>query len=316
MNLILHIGIEKTGTTSIQNALHANGEILGNAGYYLPLSIGGRNPRDIATYAMRHGREDDVFTKGAPSKAEKGSIDQEIRGRFNREMDSLPSAVHTVLISCEQLHSRLFYLDEVEKLRELLADRFTSVKVVVYLRPQAALAASLYTTALWYKTTLSFEVFMENHQQKNPKYYNFMDLLDRWEAVFGAENMVVRRFARSEFPEGNVVHDFIEYGLQRPELIGDFEEAPLRNESLSVAGQQLLRLYNSVSILKESSRTSLRIRRVVRHALIRWFSGSGQKPSEHHIQRYEEAYSEGNERVRKRYFPSLTHLFDVYNNEP
>lgn len=71
MDLIIHIGTEKTGTTSIQNGLHANRDALTQAGIYLPVSLGGHNPRQLATYAMKDGRPDDVFPNGPPSRSEK-----------------------------------------------------------------------------------------------------------------------------------------------------------------------------------------------------------------------------------------------------
>lgn len=297
MDLIIHIGIEKTGTTSIQNALHANRDALIQAGIYLPVSLGGRNPRQLATYAMRHGRADDVFPAGPPSRVDKERIDQKIYDRFVDEMDNIPECVHTVLISCEQFHSRLIHGDEVKKLRELFGMLFTNIRVVAYLRPQVALAASLYTTALWYRSVLTFEEFMYKHQEDNPSYYDFQKMLECWSGFFGAESMTVRRFIRSEFPEGDVVKDFIQHGMLRPDLINDFSTVVSRNESLSLAGQKLLRSYNRIASRLGSGTVGRYFKYLIKQVLVRGFSGRGRMPTEEHVQYFEEIYGSGNSEV-------------------
>lgn len=310
MDLIIHIGTEKTGTTSIQNGLHANRDALTQAGIYLPVSLGGHNPRQLATYAMKDGRPDDVFPNGPPSRSEKKVLDQEIYSRFIDEIDHLPETIHTVIISCEQFHSRLIYKEEVLKLRELFEGRFSNIRVVVYLRPQAALAASLYTTALWYRSILTFDEFIYKHQQKNPKYYDYQEMLERWASVFGFENMTVRRFIRSEFPEGDVVKDFIQHGMLRPDLTHGFSSVVSSNESLSVIGQKLLRYYNCVSRFFGTGVIEGYFKCLVKNVLVRGFSGRGKTPVEEHIQYFEELYATGNVEVAKSYFSLKNSLFD------
>lgn len=63
--LILHIGTEKTGTTSIQKFLNLNKDELLNEGIFYPMGTCGTdnypNHRKLATACFNLGHEDDSF---------------------------------------------------------------------------------------------------------------------------------------------------------------------------------------------------------------------------------------------------------------
>ena len=58
MKAIIHIGTEKTGTTTIQEFLHLNRSKLANQGVAYLQSPGLRNNRKLVTYCMKNNKVD------------------------------------------------------------------------------------------------------------------------------------------------------------------------------------------------------------------------------------------------------------------
>ena len=70
MNLALHIGTEKTGTTLLQEWLYHNLDALGSQGYFLSTKIGKPCNRDIVAY-FRSAPDDFWNQPRFQSKADK-----------------------------------------------------------------------------------------------------------------------------------------------------------------------------------------------------------------------------------------------------
>lgn len=225
--LVIHIGTEKTGTTSLQHFFYLNEPALATAGVALLHTVDEPNNRKVATYAfMRHMHEAydlDVVRLGGPQWREK------LRADVRNEIEHLPAHIHTVLLTSEHLHSRLHSRDEVSRVAEMFKGLFDRIEVLVYLRRQDKLAASLYSTALrggWTQES----PFPSNVDARN-RYYNYQELLERWASVFGAESLRVRRFEPSRLVRGSLYSDFLTAtGLA--ELDGSLSLPPNLNESL------------------------------------------------------------------------------------
>ena len=61
LKAIVHIGTEKTGTTSIQRYLYLNRKKLKNSGFHFIQSAGNTNNRAIPAYCISDDRNDDFF---------------------------------------------------------------------------------------------------------------------------------------------------------------------------------------------------------------------------------------------------------------
>jgi hypothetical protein len=121
VDLLLHIGTEKTGTTSLQAWLNANSDAHRVRGVWYSESFG--RPNNIA--AAGHARGDCDVT---------AALDEEL------------SRAHGLfVVSCEHCHSRLGD-DHVARLRDFLAPRFDTIEVLCFLRPQADMFASRLST--------------------------------------------------------------------------------------------------------------------------------------------------------------------------
>jgi hypothetical protein len=106
MKCVVHIGIEKTGTTAIQRALSQNRGTLISEGIALGWSEEMYSSRFLVA---RFRREPDDYwdEKGWKTESDRLEGSKLEIDRFNQELDSLPSIVSTVIVSCEHFHSRL-----------------------------------------------------------------------------------------------------------------------------------------------------------------------------------------------------------------
>ncbi len=108
MNLIVHIGTPKTGTTTIQKMLFDNKQILKSKGLHFLQCAGPKNNRALPAYCSNDDKSDDFFRdQKILSRDEKTRFRDELRSGFYKELSSLGDGTHTVLTSSEQFSSRM-----------------------------------------------------------------------------------------------------------------------------------------------------------------------------------------------------------------
>lgn len=309
MKLILHIGTEKTGTTSIQKYLSVNRELFLQNGYYVPLNMGHDNHRKIPSYCMRKQRFDNFHKdNGIFTIEDKLLFKDEINNDVRNEFSNLPNHIHTVIISSEHLHSRLKYQDEVNSVKELLSPYFDEFQIIVYLRKQIDMATSLYSTAIkGGSTETNVNQFINNMCRVNNHYCNFYTFLSMWENTFGNESMMVCLFDRKSFYDKDLLKDFthrisanlldtIQNNLELPEKV---------NESLRVFGQDALCILNSNKD-KMSKQQYIQMRRTI----VEECSGKGKLPDYETAESVMMNFLESNRKVQEKYFPNRRFLFD------
>lgn len=241
MRAIIHIGTEKTGTSTIQNFLNQNRDLLPTQKAAFLRSPGLRNNRKLVTYCMDIDNVDDhVVNLDIRSEAKRKTWQEEFKLEFTQELKALDPSISTVIISSEQFQSRLTSKTEVENLLRLLAPHFDEIKILVYLRRQDQVAVSLYST--WCRVGGSHKTILDQSISANDPYYNYYDLIERWGTVFGIENMIIRVFDRNLFVGGDLLRDFFDAtDLQDSE---DFVTPENTNEKLSAQLQNVLILFN------------------------------------------------------------------------
>lgn len=291
MELKLHIGTEKTGTTTFQAFLNENRDELLNSGYLVPRSIGVGNNRALVSCAMGNSNFDDYHSANQIFNLEqKKSHDKNIIELLKSEVAAC-SNVHTVIISSEHFHSRLVEIDEIETLYGILKELFTSIKVYVYLRPQIEVATSLYSTVLRAGSKLKFTDFIQSNLRIDNRYYRYDILLNEWGTVFGDENIYPRIFSRSSFVNGDLIDDFIQQlGLSH---IRQLKRVSNANESLNLMGQEF---YRASNISHESTA------RKPYHLLEGYFTGKGAMPSKELAESLQIAFEEYNQSLFSKWF--------------
>lgn len=238
MRAILHIGIEKTGTTSIQSFLAMNRDVLKSQSILFPVSPGNENHMLLAGYAANDEKRDDIRMRNKiATQDDLVGFRQKFASKFADEVRG--SACDTVVLSGEHCSSRLVTREEVERLRSLFDGVFEDARIIVYLRRQDEFLLSTYSTQVRCGETrrLSLPAI-----EKRRDRYDFAKLLDLWSGVFGREAVTVRIFSRTSLVDGSVVSDFIQSAGLPADL--PYQMPTEKNQSLDTEALELLRLIN------------------------------------------------------------------------
>jgi hypothetical protein len=298
---ILHIGGEKTGTTTLQHFMAANRDRLAARGVAYPRFCGATNHVGLAAYAMDDDRTDPLRAPFAPGgAAEAPAMRARMRDAAARELKDGRDAV----FSNEHCHSRLTRPAEIARLRDFLREWFDEVRVQVYVRRQDRLAVSLYTTHLRSGGTLS-EILPRTDGAD--LFFNHDASIRQWEDAFGPGAVRVRIFDRAELAGGSVVEDF----LEQNDLGTTASYAPVRNEneSMTAAAQCFLRLANPM-VAEAAGGDADVMRGELGGQLSRVCPGAGAQPSREDARRFLAMYAASNEALRRRRFPLRDTLFD------
>jgi hypothetical protein len=233
----LHIGTEKTGTTSIQNFLSRNRSQLSVQGVVYPRSPGNQNHTGLAVYALRETKQSGIRrSSGVSDREQVAPFRERLRADLDRELRSI--AASRLVFSNEHLSSRLLTEREIERVRNLCARYATQTIVIVYLRNQVDFLVSSFGTSIKSGGTRRFPFPLSERRIRTMDY---MALLNPWRKIFGRENMIVRRFERSDFAEGDLLSDFA--AQIRFDVLGCIRPEP-RNEALSARELAFLREFN------------------------------------------------------------------------
>ena len=311
MRAVIHIGTEKTGTTTIQEYLFQNQQELKYQGYFFIQSAGKISNRALAAYCMSLDKYDDFFRERRITDLKgKDEFKEKFLKKFQEEIQSIPENVHTVIISSEHLHSRTNTYEEVLLLRDLLSPYFNEFKIICYLKEQSNLLTSLYSTYLRGGGVEGLDARCEKRCHPQNNYYNYEKMLLNWENVFGLESLSISIFSGNSFLNGDLLDDFI---AQIDEvLLGKLDKkTATKNESLNYLGQQLTKAANiSISREPENSDTK-QLASKLRNLISQRYKGKGEQLKPPIKKEIMSLFSESNEKVRLKFFPHLKKLFEL-----
>ena len=191
----LHIGSEKTGTTSIQRYCAQNRDSLLADGFWYP-NAGAWEGANV------HKRLSDAALVG--DIPEESDLSIEFRDEYKA---AAASGATRAIISSEFFHSRFRNEAAISRLKVFLARWFRTVRVVYYARRQDRLAASMHSTGIrgGHSTERSaLSVF----EKKRQYYFDHLAVCDLWAHVFGSENLICRIYERAKLENGDVIDDF------------------------------------------------------------------------------------------------------------
>jgi hypothetical protein len=309
-DLILHIGLSKTGSSSIQRVLASQRDALQAQGVYLPHSPGWANHALLPASLVNNQR---ILWGFHPATWEGLTQDARIarfRQEWAAELASLPDWAQRCIITAEQIGGLLRADDEVQRLADGLAPHFARTQVVVYLRRQDQHAASAYTQRLRSGVMVDPEL-PEGGPQQQPD-YDYGALLDRFARAFGDAAMRPRIFDRASLAGGDVVEDFLRVaGIKLPNP----PEADKTNSNLGLTleGQNLLLAAGrriAATAADDLWRDTPQWRRLA-EAVGEALPGRGWRPTQAEAQAYMQRFAATNERARSRFFPDLPTLFPL-----
>jgi len=260
---------------------------------------------------MATAKYDDYFNKlGIDSPERKLQFCTKLKQDIESELLSLPESVHSVIISSEHFHSRTTTLPEVQNVHDLLSPFFANIKVICYLREQSATCTSLYSTVIkgGSQNTQAFEK-LKSGCNPNNIYYNYYNMLANWGEVFGTENLVVRRYDKRNFVNGDLIDDF--FSILDTSLVSMLDrETDTTNQSLNPFGQIVGLAINKSMPVHENDEVMNRVRNRTFHKLYATFKGDGRALSKEDYKAIYDSFAESNTKLNQAYFGVNQNFFE------
>jgi hypothetical protein len=302
MKAILHIGINKTGTTSIQSFLVKNRKMLRKQGFLYPRTLGSTQHIKLAAYALDSNDLTAGYRirMGLTSSQSLEAFRSNLREKLSNELAAAPIGTKTVIFSAESC-SAFSQESELYCLKNLLSEFFDDIEVVVYLRRQDQFAVSLYSTTLkggGNTTKTPFEI---------ERILDYAQLLELWGGVYGVENLTVRLYSSADLVGGDALSDFCEVCGIRLE---DMDELPARsNTSLNTEGHIFLETFNGY-LPKIVDGIINPLRGPVKLFMEKEYSGRPPLPSRQEAMGFYQKYADSNSKVCANWFPGRPTLFN------
>lgn len=221
--LALHLGTHKTGTSAIQNCLYRHREQL--AARYL---FRGDRPNSslwmLQAFAHDLGNSS-VYRHRDLAAAELEQLKRQARAGLADRLASLDGG--NAILSAESLSTLM--AAELQDVHDYFREYFDEIEVLIYFRPLKSRIESAFQERLKRRMSSLEDRFSLGYAGR-------VEMLDN---AFGQDNIRVFRYARDEFPGGDVVRHFMQAVGEQPPL----EAAVQDNNSLSLPAIQLLYAY-------------------------------------------------------------------------
>lgn len=207
--ITLHIGLSKTGTSSIQNYMRDNSNIL--------------NSLDINVYLNSdwpHGLAKAII-----------SDDEQFLSEFKKLLQQEQKS--HVIISSE--YFEFISREKISKLKTFFSEY--KVTVVAYLKRQDQAIVSMYNEEVKKGVTL---LNFKNYCDENWQRFDYSNLVGNWAEFFGKDNVLIRPFQKRVFLNENLIDDFL--GVIGVNLESD-SNTPSVNVSVSRLALELTRVF-------------------------------------------------------------------------
>ncbi len=248
LKIILHIGTEKTGTTSIQQFLLLNKDLLSKHGI--------RSASEVFLNKVSNNFELVLASNPDPGRLIRFRdtgfpvFQAAIKSRLAQLVaTAAESGMDTIVFSSEHMSSRLVDESHIETLKQLFPP-VCKFKIVVYLRRQDELYLGTQAEAIKRgNSNLKFVDPLKRPANKpyGPAYYDFDLLLGSWAKVFGDDSIVVRPYERSQLLRGDILEDFHSL-IASHGSFGCYRRVPKINKRLSAQALFAIARLNSLGI--------------------------------------------------------------------
>ncbi len=289
--IYLHIGKPKTGTTTIQNFLALNGDLLKENNFYYPCD----NERSYI-HDFQHVPLTCAISKKPIWQVVRKKPDMSDKLFEDLQEDVNKANCDNVIISSEYFsHVVTFSRDNIRTLKQKLDFYFPEykVKIIIYIRRQDDYFVSGISEGLKYGN--NGEISLENAY----KYASFRtyELLEVYAEQFGAENITARPFDRVQFVDNDLLADFLDViGISFDK---NYEIPTMMNESLTLQEMNFFEKLNKLMETAENNDIHQRIRQYIRDTKIFCNGKSKNALSEDDKEKLVQFYREENENVEK-----------------
>jgi hypothetical protein len=231
MQFLIHIGVNKTGTSSLQLAFHERRAELSKQGILYPTT-------GIQS-AAHHGISRVIRGAAAADQGMPDDWEDRLRAEFGDHELCILSSENFATVTDPSPLARICPPGQT--------------RIVIYLRDYASYMASWYQQALHSRNiSMSISDFIDNHS------VSFSEIIERWSQVYGRGNVIVRHFDRNTLKNHDIVADFCD--LVRPGLETVFE-GMVHDSNPSLTGNLLFfkRMLNCFITREESMEIAFEI---------------------------------------------------------
>ena len=272
------------------------------------LSIAAYGPKMRCDWTKKHGiRTDEALI----------AIQDRIKNAISKSIQKLSGK--QMIVSSEHCSLRLDTPDRVARLKKVMDDLgFGKVTILVYLRPQAEFAYSIYAESI--KNGQAWDVSYPPLLKKSKKYinrFNYEYLLTMWQDAFGEDAVKPRFFQQDEFHGGSIETDFIRaIGAEWDQR---FRLPEQKNIKMSKMGLEIMRRINHIlpCFIDDAPNPLRRGQRLEQLIQIAFGQDAHRCPAAM-VAEYERYYDISNRAVCEKWFPERTALFEPkpISNEP
>tara|TARA_B100001093_G_scaffold490145_1_gene528933 strand:- start:5006 stop:6472 length:1467 start_codon:yes stop_codon:yes gene_type:complete len=211
--LYLHVGIPKTGTTSIQNFLNINKEILFNDSFIFYSHEKNGNFSSLPFIFSDSEKLDWIKDhNGIFSEEKKGMYKEKILTNLINTISKFRD--HDFIISSEHIFMIYDENDSLERLAKFLKEHFHEIKIIIYIRNQLEYMISSISTEIESSYLSKKEIKVDDIIQKFYTPKNCHDLfystsISIFEDIFGKENIILNLFCLSGIDNNNLYRSFL-----------------------------------------------------------------------------------------------------------
>lgn len=300
MKLILHIGKEKTGTTSIQSYLRRDFYDFKNKIYYFPRDLTGWDSNRAFTSIFDNNLNYNYYKRQKIDSLQKYQVlKEQIMQDFEKQFQiASKSKIQHFVISTENLSTNLLTVEQLEKLKTFIFSYFTSVKIICFFKDQFSDAVSRYSQYIKMGGTNDWESFLNKIENTSPL-WNQNLFAHNLSSVFRKDELFFENYFDNNGNTQNIVNIFYKRYLPYTSL--NFSEGSKnQNKKLGYLGTQCLRIAN-----EKYPRFSSIKNDKIRHSLIRKITridcGDLGKVYQIYKKTLIEKFSSSNQLFEKRY---------------
>jgi hypothetical protein len=249
VDLTVHIGTGRAGSSSIQFFLRDNRERLAELGILYPQSPGRARHTQIGLFAKSKTELEASPEWRRRKDRDPASFRKAFKRRLFAEMEE--SGLSRMLLSDEILFgSSEQALRRLSRFTEQIAE---SLRVVLYLRRQDDHMVSRYQQGV----KIGWVARLRDWAQEDMSgLYDYRARIRMHQRVLSPADFVVRPFERERFVNGSLFEDFI-HAAQIDARIEDLAQVPSLNASLDAGSIEFLRLFNIHRVVHDGATPGL-----------------------------------------------------------
>lgn len=212
MDLILHIGSHKAGSTSLQSFLKNNQKLLEKLSFAAPDFLNYENNWQIAAWAG-YPKLANYFINilGVFSAEELKTHSENFSDSLEKTIKIKKKEGHKkFIISSEALYSGCSNTEAIQKLERFFSTYFKNITVIFYYRPQLSLAKSAYAQLVKGPSMLNLTFGQFISTIYDDASFDYYLCLNKWSEAFGRQNIEIAEVSKSSNLNGNkLIKDFL-----------------------------------------------------------------------------------------------------------